>query len=234
MPAVQRAPGSRAPDRWGARSRLVRKPPPPLTSRRMAEDEAVLLARGPWDPGRVESVWRSERWEPSAEADQRADEAVEALRERGSPAHDGEAARLAGWRADGDSLRLELQPVRWALRLVEAGEANSMTALCVVRSEDGRWLAGKRAGWLASWATRGARGAGGGGGGGETPAETLARELEEEWQLVPSRLSVEALASLPSGLIALVGMAIVPVDAEPVPDAEHDEFAWWPADVAQW
>src|SRR4051812_46609834 len=197
-------------------------------------DQGRLLARGPWAPEQVESVWRDELWEPPLEVERMADEAVEALRERGSPAHDGEAARLAGWRADGDSLRLELQPVRWALRLGGAGEANSMTALCVVRSEDGRWLAGKRAGWLASWANRWALGAGGAVEVGENPAETLARELEEEWQLVPSRLSVEALASLPSGLIALVGMATVPADAEPVPDAEHDEFAWWPADVGAW
>jgi 8-oxo-dGTP diphosphatase len=26
----------------------------------------------------------------------------------------------------------------------------------------------------------------------------------------------------------------VPGDADPVPDAEHDEFAWWPADVSRW
>jgi ADP-ribose pyrophosphatase YjhB (NUDIX family) len=197
-------------------------------------DQAVLLARGPWDPERVESTWSSERWEPPAEVERRADAAVDALRDRGSPAHDGEAARLAGWHSDGDSLRLELQPVRWALRLVDAGEANSLTALCLVRSEDGRWLAGKRASWLASWAGRWALGAGGAVEVGENPAETLARELEEEWQLVPSRLSVEALAAMPSGLMALVGLATVPAGAEPVPDAEHDEFAWWPADVARW
>jgi hypothetical protein len=69
---------------------------------------------------------------------------------------------------------------------------------------------------------------------GEDPALTLSRELDEEWQLTPARLSVEALAALPTGLIALVGMATVPSDAEPVPDAEHDEFAWWPADVDDW
>jgi ADP-ribose pyrophosphatase YjhB (NUDIX family) len=197
-------------------------------------DQAVLLARGPWEPGRVEATWRDDPWQPPAEVERRADEAVDELRERGSPAHDGEAARLAGWRADGDGLRLELQPVRWALRLVDSGDANSLTALCMVRSEDGRWLAGKRASWLASWANRWALGAGGAVEVGENPAATLSRELEEEWQLVPSRLSVEALAKMPSGLIALVGLATVPSDADPVPDAEHDEFAWWPADVARW
>ena len=197
-------------------------------------DQGRLLARGPWAPERVESVWRDELWEPPGEVERLADAAVEALRERGSPAHDGEAARLSAWSDEGDTLRLELQPVRWALRLVDAAGANSLTALCVVRAEDGRWLAGRRAGWLASWPNRWALGAGGAVEVGEDPALTLSRELEEEWQLRPSAMTVEALAALPSGLAALVGLATVPGDADPVPDAEHDEFAWWPADVARW
>ncbi len=69
---------------------------------------------------------------------------------------------------------------------------------------------------------------------GETLAEALARELEEEWQLRPSEMSVEALVLLPTGLVALIGLATVAEGAEPVPDAEHDEFAWWPADVSRW
>src|SRR3954451_9239716 len=181
-------------------------------------DQGRLLARGPWAPEQVESVWRDEVWEPSADVERLADAAVDALRERGSPAHDGEAARLSAGSEDGETLRLELPPVRWALRLVEAGDANSLTALCVVRSEDGRWLAGRRAGWLASWPNRWALGAGGAVEVGEDPALTLSRELEEEWQLTPAALTVEALAALPSGLIALVGMATVARDAEPVPD----------------
>jgi hypothetical protein len=31
-----------------------------------------------------------------------------------------------------------------------------------------------------------------------------------------------------------VGLATVPDDAAPVADAEHDEQAWWPADVERW
>src|SRR3954467_7662545 len=100
-------------------------------------EEASLLARGPWEPERVESVWRPERWEPPADVERRADAAVEELRERGSPAHDGVAARLAAWNDDGDSLRLELQPARWALRLVDAAGSNSLTAICAVRDDDG-------------------------------------------------------------------------------------------------
>ena len=104
----------------------------------------------------------------------------------------------------------------------------------MVRSEDGRWLAGRRAAWLATWANRWALGAGGSVEVGENPAETLARELEEEWRLEPAELSVEALVSLPTGLVALIGLATVATGAVPVPDAEHDEFAWWPADIASW
>jgi 8-oxo-dGTP pyrophosphatase MutT (NUDIX family) len=145
------------------------------------------------------------------------------------------AARLAGWRETGDGgLELELEPVRWALRLVDHSETHSMTSLCVVRSSEGRWLAGRRAAWLATWAGRWALGAGGAVEVGENPAETLTRELEEEWQLEPASMSVEALALMPSGLASLIGLATVPPGAEPVPDAEHDEFAWWPADVDEW
>ena len=194
-----------------------------------------ILAHGPWTPDQVEVTWREDPYEPLAEHLRAADAAIEALRERGSPCHDGLAARLAGFDADDDRLRLELQPARWALRLVEGdGVADSLTALCVVRTEDGRWLAGRRAAWLSSWAGRWALGAGGSVEVGESPADTLGRELGEEWRLQPLDLSVEALVRLPTGLTMLVGLAVVASGADPVPDEEHDEFAWWPADVDAW
>jgi 8-oxo-dGTP pyrophosphatase MutT (NUDIX family) len=197
-------------------------------------EEPELLAAGPRRPEQVESSWRDDPWQPPAELERRADEEIGKLRERGSPAHDGLAARLSGYAGGTDRLALELQPVRWALRLIDAREARSLTALCVVRSEDGHWLAGRRASWLATWANRWALGAGGSVEVGENPAETLSRELEEEWQLAPADMTVEALILLPSGLVALVGLATVASGSEPVPDAEHDEFAWWPADVGRW
>jgi ADP-ribose pyrophosphatase YjhB (NUDIX family) len=194
-----------------------------------------ILARGPWTPDRVDASWSDEEWLPPPELERGADEAVAALRDRGSPAHDGLAARLAGYDASADRLTLRMQPARWALRLVEQmGESQALTAMCVVRDEDGRWLAGRRASWLATWANKWALGAGGAVEVGEDPAETLSRELDEEWQLTPTELSVEALVALPSGLVALVGLATVPAGSEPVRDAEHDEFAWWPADVERW
>ena len=195
---------------------------------------AALLARGPWDPEDVDVRWHQAAYEPSAQQSEAADAHVAALSERGSPAHDGMAARMRDHEARAGGLWLELQPARWALRLVEGEACDSLTALCVVRREDGSWLAGRRAAWLATWAERWALGAGGAVEVGESPVDTLTRELEEEWRLRPVRTTIEALVRLPNGVVMLVGQATVPEDAEPVPDAEHDEFAWWPPDPESW
>jgi ADP-ribose pyrophosphatase YjhB (NUDIX family) len=193
-----------------------------------------ILARGPWRSEQVEAHWLSETFEPPAEIERQADAAVHGLRERGSPAHDGMATRLAGWREEDGRLVLDLQPVRWAVRLVEGDACDSLTALCVVRTTDGRWLAGRRAGWVSTWANRWALGAGGAVDLGESPTQTLSRELREEWRLEPERLSVEALIGLPNRIAMVVGLATVADAADPVPDHEHDDWAWWPSDVDQW
>jgi 8-oxo-dGTP diphosphatase len=193
-----------------------------------------LLARGPWAPSQVEVTWRSDPFEPAASAIEAADTALDALRERGSPSHDGLAARLAGFEAAEDRLALELQPSRWALRLISDSAAQSLAVLCIARAADGSWLAGRRAGWVASWAGRWALGAGGAVELEENPAETMTRELEEEWSVKPERLSVEALVGLPSEVVLLVGLAWLPEGAEVTPDHEHDEFAWWPAEIDRW
>jgi 8-oxo-dGTP diphosphatase len=109
-----------------------------------------------------------------------------------------------------------------------------MAGLCVTRSADGRWLAGRRASWLASWAGRWALGAGGAVDLGESPANTLVRELREEWSVTPERVRGEALIRLPQRLVMFVGQAWLPEGAEVQPDHEHDEFAWWPRDIDQW
>ncbi len=194
----------------------------------------VILARGPWDPGEVDVSWRSDPFAPDPVTSVAADRAIERLRERGSPAHDGMAARLARFATPDGRLELELQPVRWALRLLADDAVRSLSASCVVRAADGRWLAGRRAAWLASWAGRWALGAGGSVEVDEDPAQTLGRELLEEWSVAPERLTIEALVLLPNELVMLVGQAWLPDGAIVTPDHEHDEFAWWPADVRSW
>jgi 8-oxo-dGTP pyrophosphatase MutT (NUDIX family) len=195
---------------------------------------AGVLARGPWDPDQVDVAWRAEPFEPPGEATDAADDALDELRRRGSPSHDGFAARLVDFETTQDRLSLELQPARWALRLITDGAARSLSVLCMVRDAEGRWLAGRRAQWLASWAGRWALGAGGSVEVDENPARTMSRELLEEWSVEPERLTIEALLLLPSELALLVGQAWLPDGATVVPDHEHDEFAWWPPDVAGW
>ena len=110
-----------------------------------------------------------------------------------------------------------------------------MSVLCVVRAADGRWLAGRRAAWLASWAGRWALGAGGSVEVDENPADTLGRELSEEWSVEPERLQRRGAraAAERGGAAGRPGLAAAD-GREVTPDAEHDEFAWWPADVEQW
>lgn len=196
--------------------------------------EPGLLARGPWETSQVNASWREDHFELSAEEVQAADQALDELRQRGSPSHDGLAGRLVSFDAGEDRLALELQPARWALRLLPDAAAEAMSALCVVRAADGSWLAGRRAAWLASWAGRWALGAAGSVEVDEHPIDTLQRELREEWSVVAERMSVEALVRLPSRVVMLVGQAWLPDGAVVTPDAEHDDFDWWPADVERW
>jgi 8-oxo-dGTP diphosphatase len=195
-----------------------------------------ILARGPWELERVKARWRAEPFEPSAAHSEAADAAIAELRERGSPSHDGVAARLVDFTVEDGGLEIELQPLRWALRLVAGDASCSVAGLCVTRSADGRWLAGRRAPWVASWAGRWALGAGGAVDLGESPTDTLVRELSEEWSVSPQRVRGEALISLPHKLVMFVGQAwIAEGDEQSVtPDHEHDEFAWWPREIDEW
>jgi 8-oxo-dGTP diphosphatase len=195
----------------------------------------ALLARGPWGVDDVRAHWRDDHFEAPPERTAAADAAIAALAERGSPSHDGVSARLVGHRVDDDGvLVLDLQPVRWALRLVEGDASCSMAALCVIRDAEGRWLAGRRAPWLSSWPGRWALGAGGAVDLGESPTDTLVRELDEEWAVAPERVRCEALVRLPHQLVMFVGMAWLADGAQVTRDHEHDAHAWWPADVSQW
>jgi 8-oxo-dGTP diphosphatase len=195
-----------------------------------------ILARGPWEMDRITARWLDEPFKPSAAQTEAADAAIRSLQDRGSPSHDGVAARMVDYRQDDDGIAIELQPLRWALRLVADDASHSMAALCVTRSADGRWLAGRRAPWVSSWAGRWALGAGGAVDLGESPAQTLVRELEEEWSVAPERVRGEALLRLPHQLVMFVGQAWLAEGAEEQvrPDDEHDEFAWWPSEIDEW
>jgi 8-oxo-dGTP diphosphatase len=193
-----------------------------------------ILARGPWRADQVATRWREDRFEPHPALAAQADAAIAELQDRGSPSHDGLAARLAAYESERGGLTVELQPMRWALRLVADDALGSLSVLCAARAADGRWLAGRRADWVATWAGRWALGAGGAVEVGEDPVEALTRELEEEWSVQPERLAVEALVSLPTGLVMLVGQAWLPEGAEVERDAEHDAHAWWPLEPADW
>jgi 8-oxo-dGTP diphosphatase len=195
-----------------------------------------ILARGPWELDQISARWREEPYSPPAELTEAADEAIRGLQARGSPSHDGVAARLVDYSQDASGISIEMQPLRWALRLVAGDASLSMAALCVTRSADGRWLAGRRAPWVSSWAGRWALGAGGAVDVGESPAHTLVRELEEEWAVAPQRVRGEALLRLPHKLVMFVGQAwLAEGDEDAVqPDDEHDEFAWWPAEIDAW
>ena len=193
-----------------------------------------ILARGPWDPDQVRVSWRAEPFQPAESVNEAADVALDALRRRGSPSHDGLAARLVDFEVRDGCLSLQLQPVRWALRLIAEHAARSLSVLCLVRAADGSWLAGRRAGWLASWAGRWALGAGGSVEVDENPTHTMGRELREEWSVDAERMRVEALVLLPSEVVMVIGQAWLAEGATVVPDDEHDESAWWPADIEHW
>lgn len=198
-------------------------------------DTPSLLARGPWPADLVTTTWLEETYEPPADVSERADAAIAALAERGSPSHDGLAGRICSFEVtEGGGLSVEMQPARWALRLVEGNASDSVAALCAVRDSEGRWLAGRRAAWLASWPGRWALGAGGAVDVGEGAATALVRELQEEWSVEPEEVRVEALVGLPQRMTMVIGQAWLAPGAEVTPDSEHDEHAWWPADVELW
>ena len=179
------------------------------------------------------SRWHEPPYSPPPEVSEAADRAIAELRGRGSPSHDGVGARLRDFQVADGELHLEIEEARWALRLLDDA-SDALSVLCAVRDAEGRWLAGRRAEWVASWASVWALGAGGAVDAGEQPAGALARELQEEWGVEPERLSVEALLATPGGLVLLIGQAWLAPGAEVTRDPEHDAHAWWPPDPADW
>lgn len=193
-----------------------------------------VIAHGRWAPADVRVRWRRDAFVPEPRLAAAADAALAALAARGSPSHDSQAARVAGLHAGDGTLALELQPVRWSLRLVPGGASQSLYVHCLVRDGAGRWLAGRRSAWLAILPGEWHLGAAGSVGVDEDPVDTLRRELAEEWSFAAAALDVVAIVGEPSGQTALIGLARVPDGAQPRLNDEHDDWAWWPADPADW
>ncbi|MDO9355829.1 MAG: NUDIX hydrolase, partial [Solirubrobacteraceae bacterium] len=102
---------------------------------------AGILAHGHWTAEQVTTDWLTDEYEPTAEQSRIADEKIAALAERGSPSHDGVAARFVDLTPTDDGVTITLQPTRWALRLVDGDNGGALSALCIVRRADGAWLA---------------------------------------------------------------------------------------------
>jgi hypothetical protein len=58
----------------------------------------------------------------------------------------------------------------------------------------------------------------------------------EEWSVPAERVRGEALIRLPHQMVLFVGQAWLAegVEDQIVPDAEHDEYAWWPESIDDW
>jgi 8-oxo-dGTP pyrophosphatase MutT (NUDIX family) len=111
---------------------------------------------------------------------------------------------------------------------------DAFTVLCLVRDAAGRWLAGRRAEWVATWPGSWALGAGGSVELGESPVETIERELKEEWEIEGVEPTIEALIKH-HGFIALIGSLWLPEENVMVtPDHEHDAYQWWPSEIEAW
>ena len=195
-----------------------------------------ILARGRWALEQVEAAWLATPYEPPARATDAADAAISALRERGSPAHDGLSARLVVLRRRRPSAsRLELEPIRWALRL-------DRTRRVAERRRDVRGARQRRP--LARGASRGlardlvgplgARRRRRRRGRREPGAHARARAARGMVGHAPSGSRSRRSCASPSSSSCCSAWPGSRTAREVVPDEEHDEFAWWPAEVDDW
>ena len=139
----------------------------------------------------------------------------------------------AGYTTPATGLELELQPMRWCLRLVErATRSSSISVLCVVRDADGplargpaRGL-GRDAGPAAGRSARAAR---------SRSARTRSRPSPASSRRSgPSRPSASRSrrsCACPTARRCSSGRPGCAEGAEVVRDPEHDAHAWWPAEI---
>ena len=144
------------------------------------------------------------------------------------------ATRLAGWREEDGRLVLDLQPVALgaapgrgrrlrqpdgAVRRARPRTAAGWPVAARPGSRPGR-TAGRSAP-AARWTSARAR-----------PRRSRA-SCARSGSSSPSGSASRRCVGLPNGVAMVVGLATVADGAEPVPDHEHDEWAWWPADVGR-
>ena len=153
--------------------------------------EPALLARGPWAPEDVVARWRDEPLRARRpRRPPRPTPPSTALRDRGSPSHDGLAAparrttreRRRTARARAAAAALGAAPGRGRRRRARSPRcASSATRDGPLARRPARGVA------VVSGPGRWALGAGGAVDVGESPADTLVRELSEEWSVAPER-----------------------------------------------
>ena len=145
----------------------------------------ALLARGPWAAEQVRAVWRDEAFvAEGAQGRRRRRRDRRAARPRlAQPRRRRRAAGRLSTDADG-ALRARAAAAALGAAPRRGRRVASRWPRCASRATaEGRWLAGRRAAWLSSWAGRWALGAGGAVDVGESPFDTLTRELREEWSV---------------------------------------------------
>ena len=170
-----------------------------------------ILARGPWHPDQVRVTWLEQAYEPPGRGGP-------AGRQRGGRAagarlacHDGLATRLAsfargGRRPGARASALALGAATGGRRCLR--QPHGTLRRCAPRTAAGSPAAAPS--WVSTWAGRWALGAGGAVDLGESPAETLPRELHEEWRLEAATASASRRScALPNGLAMVVGLATV-------------------------
>ena len=159
------------------------------------------------------------------------------LQDRGSPSHDGVAARLVDYRA--------------ARRAASRSSCSRCAGRCgwspatpprawprcasPARPTGAGWPGGARRGSprgpAAGRSARAARSTSA-----RTPPRRWCASCSEEWAVAPERVRGEALLRLPHRLVMFVGQAWLAEGADEAvtPDHEHDAFAWWPSEIDDW